>query len=364
LASVVADAQFDGTRAPHATALLRGLHPMRVNMRRLLGPLFAPLSRAKHSRSARLLSAAAHLPAQMWRHHANKPWFAVDMSSPKGLGALISEALLICRYAEDRGLRPLIVSSNPLYADHPGRDFLIDYFEPPPVDPLHALHMPVTHSPMQFRTLESFFHLKLPLHLDLDRANQIFWRYFKPRIDVQARVDAVLSQLPGKRFDVSVHYRGTDKVLEAPSVAYELVTSTLHRCVAQGMSIRRVFLATDDPNFDRYLRREFPAWQFTDFLCGQPTDTSRGRHFSSLSPADKTLEALVNSLLLAASPLCIRSVSYLSAVSRIVNPALRTITLNQDHWGSRAFPECEIHEDEVRYGHGLSNFSSTAGDPC
>jgi hypothetical protein len=54
-------------------------------------------------------------------------------------------------------------------------------------------------------------------------------------------------------------------------------------------------------------------------------------------------------LLLSMAPTCIRSSSYLSAISKIMNPNLRTVTLTRDHWGSRAYPEFEILAEEAAH---------------
>jgi hypothetical protein len=104
---------------------------MKVDKRKLLGPFFAPLSKVKHSNASRMLVATLWMPSQILRARHNRPYFAVDISSAKGMGALISEALLMCKYAEMNGLIPHIVSTNPLYAGNSGKDFLRLYLGQP-----------------------------------------------------------------------------------------------------------------------------------------------------------------------------------------------------------------------------------------
>jgi hypothetical protein len=112
--------------------------------------------------------------------------------------------------------------------------------------------------------------------------------------------------------------------------------------------VREVFLATDDPTFAVHLTEQFPTQRFTSFFTddvarpfGQP------RHFSSMSGHDKAIEALVNILAIARSPLCIRTCSHLSAWSAILNPEMRTISLNRLHAGIPSFPEREIAQKEA-----------------
>jgi hypothetical protein len=273
----------------------------------------------------------------------NRPYFAVDISGRKGLGALLSEAVLLCHSAETRGLIPRIVSSNPLYASRKGQDFLADYFDGAPGK---SGALPRRLFPMRFRTLWSLYPLGITQRLPLDEAARVFGRHFQPRPLVSDAVSAVLDSVPGRRFDVSVHYRGTDKFLEAPAAGFERYADALHRHREGGGALRRVFLATDDATFDQWIRARFPDVPFSSYTLGEPLDASRGRHFSDMKPQDKALEAIVNVFLLAAAPVCIRGASYLSAMSRLANPQLQTVTLNRDRWGSTAYPESEILAEE------------------
>ncbi len=313
---------------------------MKLDKRKLLGPLFKPLSKIKHSRASRILVAMTWLPSQILRAHYNRPFFAVDISSSKGMGAVLTEALLMCQYAEENELIPKIISTNPLYASNVGCDFISLYLGLAEQSELPSLCY------MRFRTLWSFYHLKFTDHLSITLANRLFWTYFAPRPVILDKVDNVLMNIPDHKFSLSIHYRGTDKALEAPLVHFELYEKAVHNHQLGGGSIQSIFLATDDENFETFVRQRFPHTQFTTYNLGTSVDTSRGRHFSNMSPEDKAIESLVNMFLLAAAPTCIRGASYMSAISKILNPELQTITLNRTHWGSSGFPELEILAEE------------------
>jgi hypothetical protein len=318
---------------------------MKLDKRKLLGPLFKPLSKAKHSRASRILIATAWMPSQLIRARHNRPYFAVDIGSSKGMGAVLSEALLMCHYAKQNGLIPRIISTNSLYAPRSGKDFISLYLGLADQDNVPDLR------PMRYRTLWSFYHLKFAQHLSLSEANQLFWTYFPPKAIITDKVDAVLANVPNRKFDLSIHYRGTDKALEAPLVRFEVYEKAILDYQAGSGNIKAIFLATDDSDFEAFVKQRFPETSFTTYNLGSSINTLRGRHFSDMSPGDKAIESLVNMFLLAAAPTCIRGVSYMSAISKILNPTLQTVTLNRTHWGSSGFPEQEILNAENAVPH-------------
>jgi len=106
-----------------------------------------------------------------------------------------------------------------------------------------------------------------------------------------------------------------------------------------------VFLATDDATFAAALRAAMPGLDYTSYDLGE-VESGLARHFSNLSPTDKALEALVNIFLIARAPVCVRTSSYMSAVSALANPGMRTVTINQTIGQSPPFPEHEVLERE------------------
>ena len=263
----------------------------------------------------------------------------MDIEGVMGMGAVLAFALRLYHYAEVQGLCPRIVSTNPLYSTGRGVDCLGPHLgsEHHPFPPSEAL---------RFHNFESLFYLRIPRHLTLERASYLFWKYLPPRNEINELVDSAVARVPTGQFDLSLHYRGTDKVLEAEAVKLSLVEAAVDRHQAAGGLLRHVFLATDDPAFERFVLDRWPSTTFSTFNLGRPADPTMPRHFSNLRPEDKTVEAIVNMLLIARAPACIRTSSYMSALSKIMNPTLRTLTLNRTFDGSTAFPEHEILADE------------------
>lgn len=314
---------------------------LKLLMKRALGPVFPWLSRMRHSSQSRFMQATLAAPLDAIKLRLNRPQFVVDVRGSRGMGALVCEALILVAHAERLGLVPVIRSSNPLYRPAGVDDVLSHY--------LGADSPPRTRGgwPLAFRHFHSLYALKINRQLSIEEASALFWRYFRPQLIVRKRVSEVLANIPGRRFDLSLHYRGTDKRLEAMPVDYSEFAAAVEAARQARPGVRHVFIATDDPEFQAFMLAKFPQLDFTSFNLGTAADTHGGRHFSSMSPEEKAVEALVNSLLLAQAPMCIRTSSYLSALSVIVNPALKTQTLNTDLWGSTTFPERNILDREL-----------------
>jgi hypothetical protein len=302
--------------------------------------LYRRLVWARHSPLVRRAIALTMLPSQMKRARHNYPYFAVDIRGRMGVGAVLAHAIVLIRHAEAHGLIPSITSTNSLFSRN-GGDFLSEYMGPDGASPAAPLR------PLRFDNLESVFHLAVDQHVPIAEANRIFWRYLPPKPVIADPVEAVLRDLALTHFDLSVHYRGTDKFLEGARIGYDAVEQAIARHLDGGGRIDVVFLATDDVGFDNFLRSRLPGTAFITYTRGHPSDRATPRHFSDMAPHDKAIEALVNILLIARAPKCIRTTSYMSAISKITNPSLMTETLNRTYLDSRLFPEREVIVEEV-----------------
>jgi hypothetical protein len=107
-----------------------------------------------------------------------------------------------------------------------------------------------------------------------------------------------------------------------------------------------VFLATDDAGFARTIRQRWPRIVFTSYDLGEVAE-GKARHFSDLGVDDKAKEALVNMFLLARAPVCVRTMSYMSSFVRLINPDIRTVTVNKRIGADTPFPERQILELEA-----------------
>lgn len=254
------------------------------------------------------------------------------------MGALIAKALLCHEMADRVGLRPEIVSTNSLYLSPGSSDVLADYFTG------RTAH--VRSKPISGKSLMWTMRHEAPLHITLDRAAQLFATHFNP---APAIVEQIYTVLQGRSsFDLSIHFRGTDKVLESGTPDMDRALRHIGGFL-DGTQGKDVFLATDDNAFRRVLTTRYPEHTFFSYdLSVLPDDTPR--HFSAMSARDKAVESLVNIFLLARSPVIVRSSSYMSAISVLANPSMKTITLNKTLTARQIFPEHEIIEAEQAAG--------------
>lgn len=289
--------------------------------------------RVRHSNSVRFAGAVAGLPSYTLQRMRSGNELAVDLYEPIGLGAILSKALLFYAHAERRGMSPCIFSSNPLYTPPEQSDFLPLLFERPPSSPLHAI---------SGRSFQAAARLLIKRHIPLSDARRLFAEHFRPNNMVRETVRDVLAGRAA--FDLSIHFRGTDKIFESGKVQHRTALAAIEKAVEKGA--RDIFLATDDPTFEVTVKNRFDRCKFTSFNLGF-VNPGTPRHFSQLSPYDKALEALANIALLGAAPCCIRTSSFLSAISPIMAPSLKTVTINRTRDGSTKFPEAEVLASEV-----------------
>ena len=258
----------------------------------------------------------------------------VDIDRPMGMGALLMQALIMHHHAERHGLTAQIVSSSRLYAAPGEDDFLARWFERPPA------YAPF----LAGAARDNLFWHVIDSEPDLAAGSALLARHFRP---TRALLDPVEAALAGRSaFDLSVHFRGTDKVSESGEVHHDALFAALDPELERRGGVADLFLATDEPAFAKALSRRWPRVAVTMFERGA-VPPGQARHFSALAPHDKALEALGNIWLLARAPLCIRTSSFLSGMARLVNPALVTRTVNRAPGFDARFPERGILAEEA-----------------
>lgn len=303
-------------------------------LRQAMGPIYPWAMRAKGSRPARVLLAYPGGIPYMAARARDSRRIAIDITSPIGFGAVISHALLLHAFAESAGLTCHVRATSPLYSER-GEDILARYFERAP--------WPRDLAPLRASAREFLIQCIRPAHIPLAEAQRLFFRHFRPSAELRDTIDAAASDV--QRFDLAVHFRGTDKFLESGSVDRSAIMALIAAELA-GIAAPHIFLATDDTVFATAVRAAFPAARFSSYDLGQ-VGPGVPRHFSDLAPSDKALEALVNIFLISRAPVCIRTSSYLSSISALANPRQRTVTINRTINKHTPFPEREILDLEL-----------------
>ena len=243
------------------------------------------------------------------------------------MGALMAKALLVGAWAEAEGYEVAVRSTNPLYSG--GEDILGRWFT--------GFGNGGAVAAVPRRAARYFERFVLKRELSFAEAQRHFAAMFAPSAELTKLIGEVA---PTEGFDLAVHFRGTDKLLETGAPPRDAMLALL-RGHAEQSPTRTVFLATDEPGFARAAASALPSATITRYdLRDVPEGTAR--HFSAMPPADKAKEALVNIFCLARAPLLIRTSSYLSAMAALANPAERTVTVNREAVTARTFPEAQI----------------------
>jgi hypothetical protein len=159
------------------------------------------------------------------------------------------------------------------------------------------------------------------------RAFELLQKYFILKPHIQEKLETFQRERFGDAFVIGVHYRGTDKYLEAPRVSYEIIRKEIDRIVENICSCEvKIFVATDEQAFLDYIKEQFPNVIFRENVVrsidGHPV------HFDNLANFKKGEDALLDCLLLSKCQILIRGASNLSLFASFFNPQMRLINLN------------------------------------
>ena len=181
-----------------------------------------------------------------------------------------------------------------------------------------------------------FFHHQSILQLieydtTIEELNSLILKYVHVRSEIMEEVDDFVAQMFQRNFVICVHYRGTDKSIEAPRVGYDTVQKKVVDVIREhdGESIK-IFIATDEENFLQFMQR-----QFGNLVCYNEhavrSVNNTPIHFNAASPYQSGRDALVDCLLLSRGSYLIRTSSNLSLASTFFNPEIPVFELSKRH---------------------------------
>lgn len=91
---------------------------------------------------------------------------------------------------------------------------------------------------------------EIEFHTTREEANALIEKYFKFKPHILDKVEKFVRENFSGRTVLGIHYRGTDKVAEAPRVEYERVLSAAEKIISQwGEEEAVIFVATDEQPF-------------------------------------------------------------------------------------------------------------------
>jgi hypothetical protein len=262
----------------------------------------------------------------------------VDVRGRMGLGATLSWAVGVLAYCERQNLEPVLRFGNPLYASAPGEDWLDRYFIRKPV-----LRRGIERgelAPEQYLTAGTTLMRRLRPAFDsltLVQSCELFLNALDFRGELMEQVNRFCREHDVGANTVAVHYRGTDKAIEANLPSMDEVFEVAKRALDLGQS--NLFVASDEPKFLEAITRYFGRSRVVDLGCRQ-IYSGRPAHYESADNDEKAREALLTMLVLSRAGTMVRLRSHLSAWSSILNPAMPVITLGAMRAGDQfRYPE-------------------------
>lgn len=264
---------------------------------------------------------------------------AVEISSIHGIGAKLVWVLEILAYCEENNLKPRFKFSYP-YSNN-DENYFDTFFE---------IKNTANHN--DFIKISSIGELNLGKNyndiLNIQLAEHLIKKYLIIKEDVVQEVDEFCAKHFGAKQVLGIHYRGTDKSLEAPCVPYDRVERNVNYYLDKFPQTGLVFLSSDDENFIKYIEScsiERPIIYRKDSF--RSADNAAIHHFSQ-NKYDINRDAIINALILSRCDALMKTSSILSAWSKLLNSDLPLIMLNKPFDGCSWFPERDL-SDNVLY---------------
>ncbi len=171
--------------------------------------------------------------------------------------------------------------------------------------------------------------MEIELFTSKIECSHLIKKYLTIRPEIIHFVDTFYKENLLGHFVISVHYRGTDKISEAPHVPYIDILQKIEEVIT---SINRadfkIFLATDEAPFLEFLRTHFgDAVSFNE--TAKRSTNGKPLHFGAEDPYQSGLDALIDCLLLSKGDILVRTSSNLSLVSTYFNPDIPVLSLSE-----------------------------------
>lgn len=266
--------------------------------------------------------------------------FAVEIRSDHGFGAKLEWVLEILAYCDEKDLIPSFKFSYPDSEKH--EDYFGSYFS---IKGNNKKFRSV-----RFTRIKNIGELGLEKNYDtimnLKLATNLINKYLDTKEDVISEVDDFCYKHFCNRRILGVHYRGTDKVDEAPLVDYDRVIRNIEYYIEKFPEIGGIFISSDNINFIEYIEKVSLSRTII-----YRNDSFRSRDDKPIHKVpcinryDMNRDALINCLILSRCNALIKGASILSGWSKLFNPQLSLIMLNTPYnlW----FPERELIKEVI-----------------
>lgn len=284
----------------------------------------------------------------------NHGLYAVNINASNGFFAQLNWCLYIFAHCEHFNLRPYVVLSSRSYTTSERANWL-DYFfintaltdedreniDGNALTVIHASHI-----------RELGLAVMYGPKMSLEKANRLLNRNMRIRPEIEDHVERFCSIHFSNRKVLGVHYRGTDKAVEAPAVRPEQCIKSVREYLRRDPAITSVFVSSDEESFVRLIQNEIKGVNVVSH-----DDSERSRDglpvHAQVAVGDnhaKGREALVNCLLLSRCDVLIRTASFLSGWCSVLKPSLPVMMLNEPYPSKLWFPDREVLRRSIGAG--------------
>jgi hypothetical protein len=279
------------------------------------------------------------------RTRANGGVCSIEITnSHLGFFAHLYMCIAIFQYCERHGLAPDVRCTSPNYVDpERGADWLEYFFSKRQSASAAQDVTNVRHTSRMYDTRLVGLHVRPDT--SLEDAVRVFTRHLVIKPHIIDVVDRFWKNVGGDGPVIGIHYRGTDKSLEAPRVSLEHCLAVARRRIRQNPSMSAVFVASDEQRFVDAIKEsitELPVFSRDDHYRSRDGQPVHHHDKTTSGGYEKGEDALVNALLLARCAILIRTTSLLSASASLFNPQLKVVLLNKAYDNRTWYPETEI----------------------
>ncbi len=157
-----------------------------------------------------------------------------------------------------------------------------------------------------------------------EEAHRLIEKYIVVKKPLQKKIEAFIKNHFQDSFIIGIHYRGTDKISEAPRISYEKVFKEIEKAI-KGHDSYKLFVATDEQAFLDAISVRYKGKVI--FIEAIRSTNGKAIHSSQKNGYQKGEEAVLDCVLLSKTNLLLRTASCLSACSTFFNPTLPVILL-------------------------------------
>ena len=195
---------------------------------------------------------------------------AVDIHGANGFFAQLNWCLRVLFFCEANNLIPYLKLTSLNYVDEAtGHDWFQYFF----LNRAFRDTQTPEYLPRLVTKIHDIEELGLPdwcfTELHLHHASKLVNRYIEIKSGVTRHVDQYCETYFRDRVVLGIHFRGTDKVAEAPRVPWEYCRLTVCNYLDAHPEVEALFVASDEAPFVEYVVREFPGLEVLshDDLC-------------------------------------------------------------------------------------------------